>query len=68
VRHRGIGPSDSEVVELPAQKDDLSVNLTSVDTSLVCDVHDIEIVENHVDVLFQQCTGFGVALQGLERW
>jgi hypothetical protein len=52
----------------PAQKDDLSVDLTSADTSLVCGVHDIEIVENLVDVLFPQCTGFGVSLQGLEHW
>ena len=36
LRHTGIGTSDSEVVDLPAQKDDLSVDLTSVDTSLVC--------------------------------
>jgi hypothetical protein len=68
LRHRRIGTSHSEVVDLSTQKDDLSVDLTSVDTSLVCGVHDIEIVENLVDVLFPQCTGFRVSLQGLEHW
>ncbi len=63
---RGIGTSDSQVVDLPAQKDDSSVDFTSVDTSLVCGVQDIEIVENLVDVLFPQTTAFGVSLQGLE--
>jgi hypothetical protein len=51
LRHRRIGTSDSEVVDLSAQKDDLPVDLTSVDTSFVCGVHVIEIVENLVDVL-----------------
>jgi hypothetical protein len=64
LRRRRIGTSDSEVVDLSAQKSDL----TSVDTSLVCGVHDIEIVENVVDVLVPQYTGFGMSLQGLEHW
>jgi hypothetical protein len=60
--------SDSDVVDLSAQKDDLPVDRASVDTKLVCGVHDIEIVEDLVGVLYPQCTGFGVSLQGLEHW
>jgi hypothetical protein len=35
LRHRRIGTSDSGVVDLSVQKDDLSVDLTAVDPSLV---------------------------------
>jgi hypothetical protein len=54
-----------DVVALSAQKDDLPIDRTSVDASLVRAVSDIEAVENLVDVFFQQSTGFGVSLQGL---
>jgi hypothetical protein len=69
LHHSSVGASNGEVVDLSAQEDDFPVDLTLVDTSLVCGVlYDIEIVENLVDVLFPQCTGFGVSLQGLEHW
>jgi hypothetical protein len=32
-----------------------------------CTVHDIEVVENLVDVLFPQSTGFGISAR-LEHW
>jgi hypothetical protein len=53
-----------EVVDLLTQKDDLPVDRTSADTSLVhgVHVHDIEVVEDLVDVIFPQSTGFGVSL------
>jgi hypothetical protein len=49
-------------VDLSVQKDNLPVDRTSLDTSLVRDVHEIEVVEDLVDVLFPQSTGFGVSL------
>jgi hypothetical protein len=62
-----VGASSSDVVDFSAQKDDLPVDRTLVDTSLVCVVHNNEVVENLVDVLFPQSTGFGVPVQGLEK-
>jgi hypothetical protein len=59
LRHRRIGTSDSEVFDLSAQRDDLSVDLTSVDASLMCGVHDIEVVENLVDVLSHSALASG---------
>jgi hypothetical protein len=59
---------DFDVVNVSAQNEDLPVNRiylvdpTSVDTSLVRGVHDIEVVEDLVDVLFPQSTGFGLSL------
>jgi hypothetical protein len=51
LRHSRVGANDSEVVDLSAQKEDLPVDLTSVDLSLVWGaVHDIEIVEDPHDV------------------
>jgi hypothetical protein len=62
--------SDSDVVDLPVQKDVLPIDRTpldtTIDTLIVYGVHDIEIVEDLVDVLFPQCSGLGVSLQGLE--
>jgi hypothetical protein len=68
LRHRMVGASDSDVVDLSAQKDDLPIDRTSVDNTLGCGVHDIVIEMDFVDVLFPQCTDFGVSLQGLEHW
>lgn len=68
MHHSRVGASDSDIVDLLAQKDDLPVDHTSVDTSLVYGVYDIEAVEDLVDVSFSQCTGLEVSLQGLERW
>jgi hypothetical protein len=59
---------DSNVVDLSAQKDDLPVDRTWEDTSLVHGVHDIELVNDLVGVLFLHNTGFGVSLQGLYHW
>jgi hypothetical protein len=59
--HSRVGASESDVVNLSAQRDDLPVDHTSVDTSLVCGIHDVEVVEDLVDVLFPQSTGFGVS-------
>jgi hypothetical protein len=54
LRHstRRVRASHSDVVDLAVQKNDLPVDRTSVDTSRQCDVHDIEVVEDLVDVLF----------------
>jgi hypothetical protein len=41
-----------DVVDLLAQKDDLSIDRTSVNASLVRGVHDIEAVEDLLDVVF----------------
>jgi hypothetical protein len=68
LRNGQVGASDCGAVNLSAHKDDLPVDRTSVKTSLVCDVHDIKIVVDLVDVIFPQCTDFGVSLQGLEHW
>jgi uncharacterized protein YggT (Ycf19 family) len=40
----------------------ITIDLPSVDTSPMCGVHVIEIVEDLVDMLFPQSTGFGVSL------
>jgi hypothetical protein len=50
VCRRKVEASDSGVVDLSAQKDDLPVDRTVVDASLVCGVRDIEVVEDLVDV------------------
>jgi hypothetical protein len=67
LRHNRVEASSSDVTDFSAQKDDLPVDRTSVDTSLVCVVHNNEVVENLVDVLFPRSTGFGVPVQGLEK-
>jgi hypothetical protein len=41
LRHSRVRASDSDVVDLSAQKEDLPVDRTSVDTSLVYGVHDV---------------------------
>jgi hypothetical protein len=66
-RHNGVGTSDSYAVVLSAQKDDLPVDRTSVDTSLMCGVHDIEVVVNLPGVLLTQRTSFKVSLEGLDH-
>jgi hypothetical protein len=58
LRHSRFGASGSDIVNLLAHKDDIPVDRTSVDTSLVCGVHNIEVVEDLADVLFPQSTGF----------
>jgi hypothetical protein len=68
LRRSRVGASDSGVVGLSAQKDGLPVDRTLVDASLVCGAHVIEVVEDLVDVLFTQSTGFMLSLQGLEHW
>jgi hypothetical protein len=52
LRRSRVGASDSGVADLSAQKDDLPVDRTLVDALLVCGVHDIEVVEDLVDVFF----------------
>jgi hypothetical protein len=52
LRHSRVRASHSDVVDLAVQKNDLLVDCTSVDTSRQCDGHDIEVVEDLVDVLF----------------
>jgi hypothetical protein len=66
LRHGMIGASDGDVVDLSVQKDDIPVHRTSsVDTSLICGVHDIEVVQDLAGVLCS--TGFGVSLKDLEH-
>jgi hypothetical protein len=50
LRHSRVGTSDSDIVDLSAQKDELFVDRTPVDTSLLCGVHYIEVVEDPVEV------------------
>jgi hypothetical protein len=45
-RHNRVGTSDSYAVDLSARKDDIPVDRTSVDTSLMCGVRDIEVIVN----------------------
>jgi hypothetical protein len=60
LRRSRVGASDSGDVDLSAQKDDIPVDLTLIDVSLVCSAHDSEVVEDLVDVFFSQRTGFGL--------
>jgi hypothetical protein len=53
VRHSRVRARYSRVVDLSARKDNLPVDRTSVETSLLCGAHDIEVVEDLVSVLFQ---------------
>jgi hypothetical protein len=56
-----------DIVDLSTHN--LPVDRTSVHTSLVRCVHDdIELVEDIVDVILPQSTGFEASLQGLEHW
>jgi hypothetical protein len=53
-------------VDLSAQKDDLSFDRTSVDTSLLGGAHESEVVDD-LDY-FPQSAGFRVSLRELKRW
>jgi hypothetical protein len=68
LRHNRVGASGSDIVDFVAQKDDIPVDRTSIESSYVCDVHDIEVVKNLVDALFPRGTGFGASLKGVEYW
>jgi hypothetical protein len=63
VRNRKVGVSDNDIVDLSAQKDDVHIDRTSIDTSLVWGVHDIEVV-----MCLSSRTPVWVSLQGLEHW
>jgi hypothetical protein len=45
-RHNWVGACDTYAVVVSAKKDDIPVDRTSVDTSLMCGVHDIEVIVN----------------------
>jgi hypothetical protein len=64
-RHNRVGASGSDVVDYSAQKDDIPVDRTSVDASLVCVVYDIEVVENLVDVLSHRAPASGCPCKAL---
>ena len=55
LRHSRVGASDSDGVDLSVEKENFPVYRITVDTSFVCGVHDIEVVENLVDAPASGC-------------